>query len=323
MVFTPESLPNLEGMVYLVTGGNAGIGFHTALQLAAHHAKVYLGTRSKVKGEAAIQQIKNQQPDAEVYLLEMDMTKLRSVVAAAEQEKHLHGLVNNAGVMATPFEKTADGYESQFQINYISHWLLTYHLLPTMIETATDTSPGVVRIVNVASNAHMNVPSFGIDFQDIDQVSGGPVSRYGSSKLANILHTNELVKRYGTPTARSIDNAISVGNHVNGEIWMASLHPGMAKTNLLSGATGSLFVRIAAGLLSALSKTSLIGLSPEKAAYTQLFAVASQDFTRDMNGAYLEPIAQVAKPSKLAENTQLAKDLWEWTENEMKMGGFI
>jgi hypothetical protein len=76
-------------------------------------------------------------------------------------------------------------------------------------------------------------------------------------------------------------------------------------------------------VLKALSKASLVGSSPAVGAYTQLFAVASKDFTRDMNGAYLIPVARVAKPSKFGEDAGLAKDLWDWTEKQMEEAGLI
>ncbi|KAJ6098852.1 hypothetical protein N7467_000387 [Penicillium canescens] len=286
MGFTPETLPDLGGRVYLVTGGNTGIGFHTVLQLAAHHAKVYLCSRSEEKGRAAMKEIKDLLPNAELYLLKMDMTNLQSVVSAANEfcrrEKYLHGLVNNAGIMATPFTKTVDGYESQFQTNYLSHWLLTYYLLPTMVETANNSVRGI----------------FGIDLQDVDQANGGPISRYGSSKLASILHAKELARRFSMPEARAAYSGFrSEGN---------------------TGANGSMAVIIMGKILSGISKTGLVGLTPEDGALTQLFAVASKEFTREMNGAYLIPIAQVGKPSKKAEDKQMATDLWDWTEKEMK-----
>jgi NAD(P)-dependent dehydrogenase (short-subunit alcohol dehydrogenase family) len=99
-----------------------------------------------------------------------------------------------------------------------------------MLKTAATSSPGVVRIVNVASNAHENAHPFGIDLQDIDQVNGGPVSRYGSSKLANILHTKELARRYSTPAARATNSDFPAEDDAGGEIWVSSIHPGMVKT---------------------------------------------------------------------------------------------
>ncbi|KAK9482718.1 hypothetical protein V1527DRAFT_446908 [Lipomyces starkeyi] len=327
MSFTPESLPDLRGRVYLVTGGNTGLGYQTVLQLAAHHAKVYLGSRSEAKGSAAIEEVKVKFPDADVHLLTLDNMNLRSVVSASQElfkkEKYLHGLVNNAGVMAIPFEKTVDGYESQFQTNYISHWLLTQLLMPLILAAASSSAPGVVRIVNISSSAHNRAPSAGIDLQDIDQNKGNPVSRYGSSKLANILHTKELDRRYRLPTTRVVNTSSTDGSVTEGEIWFASVHPGTVNTNLIPKATGTRVLAIISSIVTVLMKVLPISVSAEKGAYTQLFAIASDQFKREMSGAYLVPVAKVGTMTKQGKDDELAKALWKWTENEMKRAGYI
>src|ERR1700760_436198 len=100
--------------------------------------------------------------------------------------------------MAVPFSKTADGFEIQFQTNYLSHWILTQQLLPLLLATARSAEPGAVRIVNVTSDGHERMPpKEGIAFNDIDLPDRQPMTRYGQSKLANILHANELNRRYG------------------------------------------------------------------------------------------------------------------------------
>jgi NAD(P)-dependent dehydrogenase (short-subunit alcohol dehydrogenase family) len=99
-----------------------------------------------------------------------------------------------------------------------------------MVETANNSVRGIVRIVNVSSNAHENVPQFGIDLQDVDQVNGGPISRYGSSKLASILHTKELARRFSMPEARAAYSGFRSEGNTGGEIWVSSVHPGMVKT---------------------------------------------------------------------------------------------
>ncbi|KAF5630054.1 alcohol sorbitol dehydrogenase [Fusarium sp. NRRL 52700] len=291
MAFTPQLLPDLSGQVYIVTGGNAGIGFNTVLELAAHKAKVYMGARSEAKANAAIDEIKSQYPDADISVLVMDMMNLKTVKAAADEfarkESRLHGLVNNAGIMATPYEESGDCYEAQFQTNYLSHWLLTYSLLPILTQSAQSTSPGTVRVVNVSSDGHLVFsPSAGIDFDDINQIKGSAFSRYGMSKLANILHAKELHRRYGP----------SPQNEGQEEIWTASLHPGTIDT-----------------LYSPL----------ETAAYTSLFAIAGPDFSRDMSGEYLKPVGIIGKTAATAQDPKLAKELWDWTENEMRTKGFI
>jgi NAD(P)-dependent dehydrogenase (short-subunit alcohol dehydrogenase family) len=109
------------------------------------------------------------------------------------------------------------------QTNYISHWLLTYHILPLLQQTAKTASRGDVRVVNLSSVGHMIfAPSSGIAFEDMSQLKGGPWSRYGQSKVANILHTRELNRRYG-PLSKYDGNKV-------GEIWTASVHPGTVTT---------------------------------------------------------------------------------------------
>ncbi len=93
--FHPDSLPDLTGRVYLVTGGNAGVGYHTVFHLAKHNAKVYLGSRNEQKGNTAIEEIKAKFPSAEIQLLQMNLTNMKSVITAAKEvlskEPKLHG----------------------------------------------------------------------------------------------------------------------------------------------------------------------------------------------------------------------------------------
>ena len=134
--------------------------------------------RTAEKGEAAVASVKALHPNAQLHILLLDLLSLSSVKNAAkeflDQEKHLHGLINNAGIMAVSFAIGDDGYETQWQTNYLSHWLLTHLLLPTMQRTSQESSePGQVRIVNVSSDAHEKVaPSVGIDFDDMNQEKG-------------------------------------------------------------------------------------------------------------------------------------------------------
>lgn len=308
--FTPDSLPSLSGKVYFVTGGNAGIGYQTVLYLSKKHAKVYMGARSETKGRAAIASIQELVPDADVHLMILDHMNLSSVAAAAKEfslrEAKLHGLVLNAGIMAVPFETSQDGYESQWQTNYISHWLLTYHLLPTLLTTARASRTGDVRIVDVTSGGHKRfAPKDGIAFDDINQVHGGVWSRYGQSKLGNILHAKYLNTLYGPDGSRKEEC----------EIWTAAVHPGNYYTDLSKNAQFMGPVSPIFGpILNCLGAFSPV----EQGAYTSVFCVASQEFGGNMSGEYLEPVAKIGTPSKAAKNTKLAKKLWSWTEAEMR-----
>ncbi|OBT58832.1 hypothetical protein VE04_01358 [Pseudogymnoascus sp. 24MN13] len=313
MTFHPDTLPVLKGKVFIVTGGNSGIGYYTVSHLAEHGAHVYMCARSPKKGTEAIRNIKKIHPSANIDLLQMDLMDLTSVVAAAKLfltlETTLHGLVNNAGIMATPFEMTKDGYEAQWQTNYLSHWVLTEHLLPLMLQTSKTLSPGSVRIVNLTSSGHLSAPKGGINFDDLSLKDSGPWSRYGQSKLANILHTKTLQNSYG-PGSPSAQNG-------GGEIWVSSVHPGVVDTNLATSVEES-----GTGISSLLSIMRMVGLiwPADKGSWNSVFCAASQDMTAEQSGAYMEIFKRFGElrcQSGAAKDEQLAERLEEWTRVAM------
>lgn len=275
--------------------------------------------RSPDKGKAAIANIKKMYPSANIDLLQVDLMELTSVVAAAKRflalETGLHGLVNNAGIMATPFETTKDGHEAQWQTNYLAHWVLTKHLLPLMLQTARTLPPGSVRIVNLSSSGHLGAPKGGINLKDPLLKEGGPWSRYGQSKLANILHTHTLHKTYG-PGSQSAGKG-------EGEIWASSVHPGLVETNLATSVKES-----GSGIMRFLSVLRIFGLmySADKGSGTSLFCAASQDMKAEQSGMYLEIFHRFGEPwwqSSAAKDVKLAERLEEWTEEVMKTEGWV
>ncbi|KFY45184.1 hypothetical protein V494_01109 [Pseudogymnoascus sp. VKM F-4513 (FW-928)] len=316
MTFHPDTLPELKGKVFIVTGGNSGIGYYTVSHLAEHGAHVYMCSRSPKKATEAIVNIKKTNPTANIDLLQMDLMDLSSVVAAAKQflalETALHGLINNAGIMATPFEMTKDGYEAQWQTNYLSHWVLTGHLLPLMLKTAKTLAPGSVRIVNLTSSGHLSAPKGGINFDDLSLKDRGPWPRYGQSKLANILHTKTLQNAYGPGSPSALDG--------KGEIWVSSVHPGVVETNLAT----TMEPDFAAN--SILSVMRMFGLtrSADKGSWTSLFCAASRDMKAEQSGAYMEITGRCGEPGWLsgaAKDEKLAERLEEWTRSAM-VGSF-
>lgn len=102
--------------------------------------------------------------------------------------------------------------------NYLSHWLLTYHLMPLLSTTAATSQPGDVRIINLTSDGHNYAPKGGIRFKDVNLEAQASMRRYGQSKLANILHSNQLHSRYGPDAGKGA------------EIWTAAVHPGHIDT---------------------------------------------------------------------------------------------
>ncbi|KAF3911889.1 hypothetical protein ABW21_db0200373 [Orbilia brochopaga] len=313
MGFTPESLPDLSGRVYIVTGGNAGLGFETAKALALKNAKVYIGARSETKASTAISTIQSALPpasSASIHYLLIDHMDLATVVTAAQTflsaEPLLHGLILNAGIMCTPYELSTNGHEAHWQTNYLAHFLLTSLLLPTLQATAQrdDVPIGTVRIVELTSAAYLWASSAGVAFDGIDLPRGKPFDRYVQSKLANTLHIRELNARIGPKGDQP----------QKGEIWTAAVHPGMNDT----------------GLLANYSSTSLFGRTiiklgfaekPEKGAYGAILAAASNDFDRSWSGGYIVPPGK--KSTYYRHNgPDLREKLWSWTEDELKRLGF-
>jgi NAD(P)-dependent dehydrogenase (short-subunit alcohol dehydrogenase family) len=264
-----------------------------------------MSARSQEKGTAAIGNIKKIHPTANIDLLQMDLMDLTSVIAGSKHilaiETALHGLVNNAGIMATPFEMSQDGHEAQWQTNYLAHWVLTEHLLPLMLRTARTLPPGGVRIVNLTSSGHLGAPKGGINFKDLSLKDSGPWPRYGQSKLANILHTKTLHKTYGPGSLSALTG--------DGEIWVSSVHPGLVETNLATsvGESGS-------GMMSAFSVIRMFGLiwPADKGSWSSLFCVASRDVKAEQSGTYFEIFGRFGEPrwqSGAAKDEKLAESL--------------
>jgi NAD(P)-dependent dehydrogenase (short-subunit alcohol dehydrogenase family) len=270
--------------------------------------------RNSKKGTEAITEIKKTHPAAQIDLLQMDLKDLKSVVAAAQRfltlETALHGLVNNAGIMATPFELTKDGYEAQWQTNYLAHWVFTHHLKQMMLDTSKTLPPGSVRIVNITSSGHLSAPNGGINFEDLALKDATPMIRYGQSKLANVLHTKYLHKAYGpdSPSARNND----------GEIWTSCVHPGLVETNLADGVDKAGFIMTS--FISVLRMTGMFW-SADKGSYNSLFCAASEDMKADQSGAYLDIFNRFGEPwweSGPAKDAELADKLEQHTQQMME-----
>ncbi len=218
--WTVQNIPDQQGRVVIVTGGNSGIGYEAALALAGKNAQVILTARSLDKGEAAARSIREKYPRAEVAVMELDLADLKSVRNFAQaflaKYKRLDILINNAGVMALPQRKTVDGFEMQFGTNHLGHFALTGLLLPIL-----KTTPNA-RIVTVSSGAHVRGD---IHFDDLQwEKKYAPWGAYAQSKLANLLFAYEL-QRQLSATGSSL---ISVG-----------CHPGYAATNSTSGGSAN------------------------------------------------------------------------------------
>jgi NAD(P)-dependent dehydrogenase (short-subunit alcohol dehydrogenase family) len=150
--WTSEQIPNLDGKLFLVTGANSGLGFETSRALARHGARVLLACRDAAKADRAIAWIRQESPRAQLEVIPLDLASLASIRAFVNafrtRHQSLDGLINNAGVMALPRRKTADGFEMQIGTNHLGHFALTGQLLDTLLATPSS------RVVNLSSTMH-------------------------------------------------------------------------------------------------------------------------------------------------------------------------
>jgi len=199
----------------------------------------------------------------------------------------------------TPASVTSEGYELQFGINHVGHALFTQLLMPLLLKTASTSAPNSVRIVNVSSAAHVSAPGKGLVLAEAksDMASYHTMTRYGHSKLANILFSRKLAEVYPSITT-------------------VSVHPGFVNTEINRGKAGG------AKYLSMFVKRIVpwFGLSVEDGAKTQLWCGVAKGVE---NGKYYEPIG-VAKPgNKWAQDDNSKDELWEWTEKEINANGGV
>lgn len=210
-----NSIPDLTGKNAIITGANSGLGLETAKIFAQKGAHVILAVRNVDKGEQARKSILESVSNANVEIMKLDLSDLSSVREFSVQYKEKYStldlLINNAGVMMPPFQKTIDGFEMQFGSNHLGHFALTGLLLETLLNTNSS------RVVTLSSIAHKGA---NILFDNLDGEKGyNPFTFYGQSKLANLLFSYELNNRLKEKNA----NTVSV-----------ACHPGISSTNLFS-----------------------------------------------------------------------------------------
>ncbi|XVF50849.1 hypothetical protein PTKIN_Ptkin04bG0136800 [Pterospermum kingtungense] len=205
-----------SGLTAIVTGASSGIGTETARVLALRGVHVVMGVRNMAAGRDVKEAIVKKIPVAKVDAMELDLSSMASVRKFASDYnssgRPLNLLINNAGIMATPFMLSKDNIELQFATNHIGHFLLTNLLLETMKKTA-HANKREGRIINVSSEAHRYKYKEGIRFDKINDESGySSYTAYGQSKLANVLHANELARRLKALLISSVGLQLKTSN---------------------------------------------------------------------------------------------------------------
>lgn len=299
------NIPDQTGRRIVVTGANSGTGKETAKRLAGAGASVVLAVRTTAKGEDAATEIRQEHPGADLEVRELDLADLGSVrrfaAGIADEDRPLHVLVNNAGVMAPPerFE-TADGFELQFGTNFLGHLALTNLLLPTLLGTASgseDTRPP--RVATMSSLAA--IPG-SIRFTDPQWEHGYNGWRaYAQSKLADLLlalHLHRLSVERDWPLVST------------------AAHPGYTRTNLQSAGRSLGRDRPVRASDRALPFTQAVEQGAEPLLYAAVgpAAVGGAYYGPSGFGGLTGPTTTVSVP-RSARSADLARSLWAVAED--------
>jgi NAD(P)-dependent dehydrogenase (short-subunit alcohol dehydrogenase family) len=284
-----DQITDQNGKMVIVTGSSSGIGYEAARVLANKGAEVIIAVRNKTKGEAAVKRIQAQNKAAKVKVMILDLADLGAIKNFSDtfqkSDSALDILINNAGVMIPPYTKTANGFELQMGTNHFGHFALTAQLMPILKKTKNS------RIVNVSSVAH----NYGnLNFEDIhwEKRKYTGWRAYGDSKIANLYMMLEYQNRF------SKDRSMPV---------FTAAHPGWTATELQrhSGFIGFLnhffAMKIERGALPTLRAAT------DPAAVTGHYF--GPDGFREMRGYPVK-----AKMNKLAQNSEIAKKLWDISE---------
>ncbi|SFT54873.1 NAD(P)-dependent dehydrogenase, short-chain alcohol dehydrogenase family [Algoriphagus locisalis] len=295
--FKLESIPSQKGKVAVVTGGNIGLGYETALALAQKETTVILACRSLNKAQKAKQDILKKVPKADLEIILLDLNSLNSVREFSKEfsrkYSRLDFLIANAGIMMPPFQTTEDGFESQFGVNYLSHFLLVNLLFPLIKKTADS------RVVLLSSLAHK---SGSINFDDLNSKrSYSAWKAYAQSKLACLIFAYELHRR---------------SEDASSDVKALAAHPGYSNTNLFK-----FLPKFALSLFSPLS--SVIGQNAKSGALPTLRAVLDLEVK---GGEYFGPsgFGEFKGPPKVVTSSSKSHDLLVasklWTVSEEMTG---
>ncbi len=266
----------MQGKIVVITGCTSGIGKEVARECARLGARVMMVCRNLAKAEEIAKKIIQETQNPQIETFQCDLSSLSSVRTfttnfLAQHEK-IDALILNAGVFSFKKTLTQEGFELQYGVNYLAHFLMTMQLLPALLES------GTARVISVASLLHL---AGRIDFANFRAESGyGPSSAYAQSKLANILFMKELSRFLQATSVKAY-----------------SLHPGTVSTSLL-GEQPNWLGKISSFLLK----------TPKKAA-SDIVSLITQETIKEASGTYFSE-GKRGKLSPLAEDISLARRLW-------------
>lgn len=293
MGYDISGLPRQDGRIALVTGANTGLGYHNAHDLAAKGAKVVMACRNEERARAAMARIVTSVPDADLEFLALDLSELDAVRAAVatyrDQHDTLDVLINNAGIMMTPYTKTSDGFEGQMAANYWGHFLLTMSLIDLLPDSPDS------RVVSLSSLAHKQ-GSKQINFDDIHwEEKYSRTGAYQQTKLACLMFALELDRRLQRAGRR---------------VLSVAAHPGISETELARALPSILTIAMR------YTVAPLISHDPDQASLPTLIAAIGPDVS---GGDYFGPTGRGetkgdpgrAAIDRCARDEEAARQLWD------------
>jgi NAD(P)-dependent dehydrogenase (short-subunit alcohol dehydrogenase family) len=291
--WTAADVPSQEGRTAVITGANTGLGLETAKVLAARGASVILAVRNVDKGQAAANQITTASPGADVTVHQLDLTSLDAIRKSTDALRDRLGkidlLINNAGVMHTPKQQTADGFELQFGTNHLGHFAFTGLLLDLLLPVPDS------RVITVSSTGHRIRAQIHFDDLQWDK-SYSRIGAYGQSKLANLLFTYELQRRLSG----------------KGKTIAAAAHPGGSNTDLTRNLPAVLRA-LSAVIAPLLTQSAAAGALPTLRAGTDPNVLGGQYYgPSGLGEARGNPV--LVKSSEQSHDVEIQRRLWTVSE---------
>ena len=294
--WTTDDIGDMTGKVVIVTGGNTGLGFEAVQIYAGKGAGVIMACRDMDKAKAAAGKILAAHSGADVVPMLLDLSDLKSIRTFAKKfagkYKRLDILLNNAGVMASPYCTTSDGFEQQLGVNHLGHFALTGLLMDVLKKTAGS------RVVNISSNAHRMGR---MDFDNLMCEDGrgySPMKAYGQSKLANLLFTYEMQRR---------------AQKAGLDMRILAAHPGGANTELARHYEGRAFYKLFGWVWPMMAQSAYDGALPGVRASVDEDAAGGTYYGPDGRmGMKGKPV--LVSASKAANSEEDAGRLWEESE---------
>ncbi|MCJ1318346.1 hypothetical protein MMC15_003674 [Xylographa vitiligo] len=299
-----EDIPDLNGKVYVVTGGAAGIGFGISAHLLQHNAAhIYLLGKKESHAEEAMKEFEKYGDVSKVEFVKCELEDLKQVDKVAKELSKLpkiDGLICNAGLGVGEYYETGDGLDSHMQVNHISQFHLTMMLLPILQKTPNS------RLVLQSSDLHRAAPS-STKFASIDEINTdiGPMLLYNRTKLAQVLFVRALVRRLEKGEL-GFNKSAMTGPFMN------AVHPGGVQTDQQKQAVEAYGTM---GKIGVAAVKPMLKDPVDEGCRPALFAAAAEDIVTDkIQGQYIVPDRKVTEPSNQAKDEELGEQLWKITE---------